>query len=148
MKSTLLQRRGVLAAVMAAALAFLASYVALMLLYWCLRPFIWAALYGVPYSPPEGPYLASSGEWLFVKGAVFLSSVASGFAAAKWGGPGSRVWAVLAILLLLLTILSGGPSVEISYARQALFFLAHSLGVVAGALLFLRGAKSMSPGRA
>ena len=148
MKSSLLQKRGILVAVIASVVAFFGSYAALMLVYWCLRPFVWAALYGVPYSPPDGPYLASSGEWLFVKGAVFLSSAVSGYVAAKWGGKKSWVWAVLAALLLLLTVSSGGPSVEVSYVRKAIFFLAHPLGIVLGALIFLQSAKPISAARA
>jgi hypothetical protein len=119
-----------------------------MLVYWCLRPFVWAALYGVPYSPPNGPYPPSSGEWLFVKGAAFLSSAAAGFAAAKWGGAKSWVWVVLAVLVLLANVLSGGPAAEVSKAREAVYFLAHPLGVVCGALLFFKRSTPMSPVRA
>jgi hypothetical protein len=53
-------------AVAAAAAAYLLMLVALASVYWVLRPFVWAALYGEPYSPPPGsgpyPLIAGSGS--------------------------------------------------------------------------------------
>ncbi len=54
--------------------AFVLAATVLTLLYWGIRPFVWAAIYGVPYISPVGPFPMFSGEWFFVQGIWFLSA--------------------------------------------------------------------------
>jgi hypothetical protein len=142
MKFSLANRRGVLFGVAAAVIAFAASLVALTMLHWFLRPFVWAAVYEVPYSPPPGPYSPDSGEWLFVQAIAFLSAASAGFAGAKWAGASSRrlIW-VLALALFLLAAF-GVP--HTSLVRQVVYMLGMPLGILCGALLFRRGEARIS----
>jgi hypothetical protein len=140
----LLEKRGALIAISAAVVSFVLAFLGLACLYWFLRPFVWAAVYGVAYSPPVGPYPPNSGEWLFVQGIGFFSSAGAGFAAARWSRPGSwRVWVALALASLLLVLASDFP-VGISTARTVLFVLQAPLGVVFGALLYLRSRRHVA----
>ena len=134
---TFLQKRGVLAAMVAGAVFFVLSFLGLVVLYWLLRPFVWAAVYGVAYSPPRGPYNPNSGEWLFVQGIGFLSTAAAGFACAKWSKAQSPLVAIgVALALLFLVVFFGELPAGVSYVRKAIFFLGQPIGIVCGALLF------------
>ena len=125
--------RGICAGVLAHYLALLA----LILSYWVLRPFVWAAVYGVPYSPPSGPYDPNSGEWLFSQAMGIASWSASGYAATKWSPPRSP-WAVatLVVLSLVLTAIGGLP-VGAMLWRTALVLLAAPVGLLSGAALYV-----------
>ncbi len=123
-------------AVGAGLIAYCASFVALTLLYWLLRPFVWAAIYGEPYSPPPGPYSPNSGEWLYVQGIGFLTSVCAGAAAARWSLPGS-LWALaLFVLVPIAFVIVGGVPTDTSNLRVAIYALEGPLGVIAGAALY------------
>ena len=112
--------------------------VMLSIIYWALRPFVWAAIYMEPYRPPHGPYPPGSGEWLFTQVFGFCASVAAGVAAAYWSPPSSN-WptAVLVVLSLALLPFTQFP-LETSAFRNALYALHTPLGLVFGALMLRR----------
>ena len=137
MKIRLLQRRGVLIARCASVVAFALSFVGLSMMYWLIRPLVWAAIYMVPYSSPKGPYDPNSGEWLFVQAIGFLCSVSAGLAAARWSRPNSpQVWISFALALLILTFMGHLPVT--SPLRVVIFILGGPVGVICGAALYLR----------
>ena len=127
--------RGVFVGIVAALVAFAGSFVALTVVYWFIRPFVWKALYGVAYSAPEF-YGPDSGEWLFVQATSFLSATLAGFACAKWAGTSAR-WPI-GCLVVASILLVGVELPNTSYARQAIYFLVYPLGILCGALLFRR----------
>jgi hypothetical protein len=120
-----------------AAFAFAAFLLSLM--YWAIRPFVWAAVYGVPYAPPPpGPYSPLSGEWLFVQLIWFGSGVVLGRVVYGLSGRHIR-WVVLTLTILWLALVIGGsPGQDISWWRVGLSYLKVPLGVVVGYLLWLR----------
>lgn len=104
-------------------------------IYWALRPFVWAAIYGVPYVSPVGPYSLLSGEWLFVQFIWFLSALVLGRTAFLLSGSkGKMVLLTLAMVWALLT-LGGASSQRAEGWRLALNYLQVPLGVALGNIL-------------
>jgi len=137
MFAALLQRRGFWWAFCVGVVAHLLSLFALLVLYWLLRPFVWAAVYGVPYSPPPGPYDPNSGEWLFVQAISVLSWIAAGLAAARWSSRGFP-WAVasLVVITTVLLIWADIPTSS-SEIRITLYVAGTPLGLVCGAAIYM-----------
>ncbi len=136
MKFNFLQRRGVPMAIFAALGGLVLTFIVLAFLYWALRPFVWAAVFGVPYTPPAGPYARGSGEWIAVQVIGFLSYAGAGYAAAKWSKPKSPgVWISLALIMLMLGLV-GGMSSSSSVVSKILLALPQPSGVICGAMLF------------
>jgi TctA family transporter len=99
---------------------------------------VWAALYGVPYSPPPGPYPPESGEWLFVKAIWFVSAIVLGFVATHVSG--RSVQKVLLTLLAGWFVLSlaAEPLQSDSLWRIALDYLNIPAGALVGYGLWRR----------
>lgn len=118
--------------------AFLLAASVLTIIYWAVRPFVWAAVYGVAYVAPLGPYSPLSGEWLFVQLIWLLSGVALGRTVSALSGTKTRwVLLTLAFFWAVLTV-AGEPNKGTEGWRLALQYLQVPLGVVMGALLRLR----------
>ena len=122
-------------AVLAGVAALSLSIVVLGIVYWAVRPFVWAAIYSEPYRPPPGPYSPNSGEWLFVQGISFCASFVAGVASAYWSPPRSRVPIVLLVALNLGVFLFGQFPLDTSLFRNALYALNMPAGIVIGAAL-------------
>ena len=114
---------------------FVLAALVLTVIYWAVRPFVWAAVYGVAYVAPPGPYSPLSGEWLFVQLIWLISGVALGRTVNAFSGTKTRwVLLTLASLWALLTV-AGEPNKGAEGWRLALHYLQVPLGVVLGALL-------------
>ena len=126
-------------------LTFVLTAVLATIVYWAFRPFVWAAVYGVPYESPPGPYSPLSGEWLFVQFIWFTSAVALGLTVCRLSGRKTwRVLLTLAMLWLALTVL-GEPNQGAEGWRLVLHYMQVPLGVTVGHLLYRRAqAKSAS----
>lgn len=115
-------------------IAHFISAFALILAYWLLRPFVWAALYGEPYFPPpgSGSYPTQSGQWLFVQAIWFASACILGVTIARWSGTSGRK--VLAVLLLAWIALSAisEPNHVASIWRISMSYLKSPLGMLFG----------------
>lgn len=122
-------------AVLAGVVAYPLFVVLLGMVYWVIRPFVWAAIYSEPYRPPPGPYSPSSGEWLFVPGIGFCASVVAGAAAAYWSPPRSRVPIALLIVPNFVALLFTQFPFDTSAFRNALYVLHTPVGLVIGAAL-------------
>lgn len=125
--------------------AFVSVAFLLTVFYWALRPFVWAAIYGVPYVSPPGPYSPLSGEWLFVQIIWFISAVFLGRTVCRLSGTKTRrVLLTLAVLWLVLTV-AGEPNTGAEGWRLALHYLQVPLGVGFGYLLS-QGCQSRAAG--
>lgn len=120
------------------AATFLLSGIAFAVVYWTLRPFVWAALYGVPYSPPPGPYPVESGEWLFVKGIWFVSAIVLGFVATQAAGRSAYKVLLALLVIWLLWALASELLPSNSLLRIAIAYLNVPLGVLLGHILWRR----------
>ena len=115
--------------------AFVLAAFLLTFIYWALRPFVWAAIYGVPYASPPGPYSPLSGEWLFVQLIWFISAVGLGRTVCGLSGTKTR-WVLLTLAVLWVVLAaSGGPNEGADGWRLALHYLHVPLGVGLGYLL-------------
>ena len=129
------KRRSFWRALVVALVAHPSAALLLIGVYWLLRPFVWAAIYMQPYSPPPGPYPPGSGEWLFTQGIGFCASVVAGMAAGHWSPPESHVpIAVLVVLSLALLLFTHFP-LEASLLHNAIYALQTPLGLIVGTLL-------------
>lgn len=126
--------RGVLAGVVAHPLLVLL----LGMMYWLLRPFVWAAIYSEPYRPPLGPYPPDSGEWLFMQGIGFCASVVAGALAAHWSPRRSRLPIALLVALSVGALFFTQFPFETSAFRNALYASHAPLGLLIGAALLRR----------
>jgi hypothetical protein len=124
--------------------AFAVSAFVLSVVYWALRPFVWAAIYGVPYVSPPGPFSPLSGEWLFVQLIWLASAVVLGRVVHAFSGIRGR-WVLLSLALpwLLLSVLAL-PSHEATGWRLGLTFLQVPIGVVVGYALWPRRAPQVA----
>ena len=125
-------------AVLGAVVAYALVVIALLIIYWALRPFVWAAIYMEPYRPPPGPYQPGSGEWLFMQGLGFGASMAEGSAAAYWSQPKSKSALSILIAVSLVSLLFTQFPFETSVFRNAIYALHGPLGIVIGAVLLKR----------
>jgi hypothetical protein len=130
------QKRGLLRAIIAGIVAHYLIGGALILSYWLLRPFVWAALYGVPYPAPQGPYDPSSGEWLFVQAMGLVSWIAAGAATARWSNPGFPAAAVVLVLLCFALLFFESPMANVAIWRMALYYLEIPVGLIVGVVAY------------
>lgn len=115
---------------------FAFSGVALAVVYWALRPFVWAALYRVPYSPPPGPYPPESGEWLFVKAIWFVSAIVLGFVATHVAGRSANKVLLTLLAGWFVLSLAAEPLQTGSLWRIALDYLSVPFGALLGCVLW------------
>jgi hypothetical protein len=133
-----MRKRSIVRGVLAAIVSHYVVLFGLILLFWLMRPFVWAAIYGVPFQPVKGPMDPNSGEWLVSQGIGFLSWVAGGYAACRWDKTGSNR-SLLAIGLVFLALMTLGSTPETSMlVRKAIFYLEIPLALGAGWLLYRR----------
>lgn len=125
-------------AVLAGMLAHPLFCILLTMVYWVLRPFVWAAIYSEPYRPPPGQYLPDSGEWLFVQGIGFCASMVSGALAAYWSPPKSKLPIALLGALNVGALLFTQFPFQTSACRNALYALHTPFGILIGAIVLLR----------
>jgi hypothetical protein len=133
------ERRTVLRSLVAGLFSHYAAVAALIALLWLLRPFVWAALYGVPYQPNLGPVNPSSSEGTLLQVIGLLSWLPGGFAAAHWS-PHRSLRCLLPILsyLACLTLLAvvAGEVPPMSPARTVWYWLSAPTGAILGALFY------------
>jgi hypothetical protein len=133
-----MRKRSVVRGVFAAIVAHYAVLFGLLLLCWSMRPFVWAAIYGVPYQPVKGPMDPSSGEWLASQAIGFLSWVAGGFAACRWDKAGSnRSVLIVGVMFLALIVMSSAPATT-DLVRMAILYFEIPLALIIGWLLLRR----------
>jgi hypothetical protein len=119
-------------------LVFFLTGIALNSLYWLVRPFVWAALYGQSYSSPPGPYPPDSGEWLYIQGIWFISSWVAGSTVGRWSGSsGKKVMFTVLLLWVGLSVI-GIPNWTASYWRLALSYLKVPVGFGLGNWFYVR----------
>ena len=100
-----MRKRSIVRGFLAAIVSHYAVLLGLLFLFWLARPFVWAAIYGIPFHPMKGPIDPNSGEWLVLQAIGFLSWVAGGYAACRWDEMGSNK-ALLAIGLIFLALMA------------------------------------------
>jgi len=125
-------------ALLAGVLGHLLSAAFFIVVYWLLRPFVWAAIYSESYRSPPGPYPPDSGEWLFAQGIGFCSWIIAGALTAHWSPPRSKM-----PIALLVALSIGAPFVtqfplNASVFRNAIYALHTPVGLVLGAVLLWR----------
>lgn len=125
--------RSVWRAVLAGIVAHSVSIVVLGIVYWVLRPFVWAAIYSEPYRPPPGPYSPNSGEWLFVQGISFCASFVAGAASAYWSPPRSRTPITLLVALSFAALLFGQSPFNTPLVYSVLYAFNTPMGILIGA---------------
>ncbi len=125
-------------AVLAGVVAHPIFFAVLGIVYWVLRPFVWAALYSEPYRAPLGPYSPNGGEWLFAQGMSFCASVVAGAVAAYWSPRRSRVPIALLVVFSFSTFLFTQFPFDTSAFRNALYAVHTPVGLVVGAILLWR----------
>ncbi len=125
-------------AVMAGVVAHPLFAAILSMVYWVLRPFVWAALYSESYRPPIGAHSPNSGEWLFVQGIGFCASITAGAAAAYWSPRRSMIPIAILIVVSLALLLFTQFPFDTTVFRNALYALHTPLGLVMGAVLLWR----------
>lgn len=114
------------------------SALLLSVVYWVLRPFVWAAVYSEPYRSFSGPYPPESGEWLFVQGFGFCASVISGALAAHWSPQRSKLPIALLAAVSVGALFFTQFPLNASVARNALYALHTPVGLVLGAVFLWR----------
>lgn len=127
--------RSVWRAVLAGLVAQPLVVLLLTVVYWGLRPFVWAAVYSEPYRPPPGPYPPDSGEWLFVQGIGFCASLVSGAAAAHWSPQGSKLPIGILVGFSFIGLLFTQFPLETSAIRNVIYAVGVPLGIVVGAVI-------------
>ncbi len=125
-------------AVLAGAVAHPLFGLLLGMVYWLLRPFVWAAIYSEPYRPPPGPYPADSGEWLFMQGIGFFAAVVAGALAAHWSPSRSKLPIAFLVALSFGALFFTQFPLETTAFRNALYAFLTPVGLVVGALLLWR----------
>lgn len=114
------------------------SAVLLSVVYWALRPFVWAAIYSEPYRSLPGPYPPESGEWLFVQGFGFCASVIAGALAAHWSPQRSKLPIALLAAISVGALFFTQFPLNASVFRNALYALHTPVGLVLGAVSLWR----------
>lgn len=110
----------------------------LMLVYWFLRPFVWAAIYAEPYKGQTGPFPSESGEWLFLQGISFCASVAAGYAAAHWSPRGSKRTLISLVAINFFGLFFVDFPLNASIARNTLLAFHFPVGVLIGSIFYAR----------
>jgi uncharacterized membrane protein len=102
-----------------------------------LRPFVWAALYGTPYTPGTGPIDPSSGEGTVLQFIGMLSWVPAGVAAMRWGGNSGlkSALALLAYLVCVSLIALTQDMPSMSLGRTLWYWLCSPFGLAVGVVL-------------
>lgn len=132
------RHRSTLAGIAVGILAHVFGVIVLMLVYWFLRPFVWAAIYAEPYKGQPGPFLPESGEWLFLQGISFCASIAAGYAAAHWSPQGSKRSLISLIALNFIGLFFIEFPLNASIARNALLAFHLPVGVLIGWIFYAR----------
>lgn len=136
------QKRSFWRAIGAAFVTQMLVFVLFIPVYWLLRPFVWAAVYGESYRPPPGPYPPGSGEWLIVQALGFSASLAAGAMAFNWSPPRARTPLLflvgLSLLLLLGSLLHGTFPLKTAFVLNLLYAMQGPFGLVLGAVMFKR----------
>ena len=118
------------------------GFLLFMPVYWLLRPFVWAAVYGEPYRPPPGPHPAGSGEWLIMQALGLSLSMAAGAMAFNWSPPRARTPLLflvgLSLLLLLGELLYGTFPLKTAFVLNLFYAMRGPFGLILGAVLFKR----------
>jgi hypothetical protein len=136
MKISAPRRRGFFRALVAGVAAHYFTLGALLLCYWLLRPFVWAALYGVPYAPPQRIYEPNSGEWLFIQAIDFASWIAAGAATIRWSSPGFPfALLVLGSLFVGLVLFANLPD-SAGTLRMLIYYLEIPVALIFGAAAY------------
>lgn len=112
------------------------------------RPFFWAAVYGVPYTPSPGPVDPNSTEGAFLHTVSFLSWVPAGAAAMHWSTQKSRPWSALTLFSYLasLSLLAFSIDIQapIAVGRALWYWLSAPLGLGLGVITYLSRANSVA----
>jgi hypothetical protein len=115
---------------------FLAIFLLIGLLYF-VRPFFWAAYYGVPYSPSKNPLSPDSNEWLLYQAMGFISAFVAGVAAARWSKFGS--WSPVLTLVGIVIIISIYQFAPIESLMRLIIWVTQTpLGFLGGAFVYMR----------
>lgn len=135
-------KRSVARGVVAAIISHYLVLFSLAALFWLLRPFVWAAIYGVPFHSQKGALDPASGEWLAYQAIGFLSWVAGGYAACRWNKPGSNKSILITGAIYLTLVLLGDAPKTIDLARIAIYYFEIPLALALGWFLFHRPQRS------
>jgi hypothetical protein len=133
-----MRKRNAVRGVLAGIISHYIVLFGLLFLFWLLRPFVWAAIYGVPFQPMKGPMDPNSDEWLILQGIGFLSCVAGGYAACCWDKVDSNRSLLIIAGVFLALILFGNAPENTSLVRMALFYFEVPVGMSLGWLFFRR----------
>lgn len=125
-------------AILAGAIAYCLSLLFFTVVYAISRDFVWAAMYSEPYHTPPGPLSPNSGEWLFVQGFGFCTSIIAGVFVAHWSAPSSKLPIVALVICSVAILLFTDFPLDTSPIRNALHALHTPVGLLVGASL-LRG---------
>lgn len=134
-RETRTMKRGYWRAIFCGVIAHYVTLFGLTLLLWLLRPFVWAAIYGVPYVASKGSIDPNSSEWAIFQIIGFISWLVGGLAVQRWTPPGSyRGLATLIAVSFVLVLLS--PIPESANTIQRMIFLVEvPLGLLCGAAI-------------
>lgn len=134
------QRRSFWRAIGAAFVTQVLVFTLFIPVYWLLRPFVWAAVYGESYRSTPGPYPPGSGEWLIVQALGFVASMAAGAMAFNWSPPRARTPLLflvgLSLLLLLGALLHGTFPLKTTFVLNLLYAIGGPFGLLLGAVVF------------
>ena len=131
-----MKKRNVIRGVLAAIISHYVVLFGLILLLWLLRPFVWAAIYGVPYQPVKGPMDPNSGEWFMSQAIGFFSWVAGGYAACRWDQNGSNRAAIAICLIYTVLAFVGIIPASLDIVRKLALLLEIPISISVGCLLF------------
>lgn len=132
------RHQSTLAGVAVCLLVHVFCVIVLMLMYWFVRPFVWAAIYAEPYKGQPGPFPAESGEWLFFQVISLCASVAAGYAAAHWSPRGSKRTLISLVALNFIGLFFVEFPLNASIARNALLAFHFPVGVLIGSIIYAR----------
>lgn len=128
--------KGVFSGISFGTLAFLLTMFTLTLVYWLLRPFVWAAIYGEPYVSIKGPFSVHSGEWLFIQLIWYLGAIIFGVTVAHLSGVRSR-WVFLGLVAMYAALSAIGEPISGSQGwRLVLQYVQIPAGLATGYLLW------------
>jgi hypothetical protein len=128
--------KGVLSGISFGLLIFILTVFLLTFIYWVLRPFVWAAIYGEPYVSIKGPFSVQSGEWLFVQLIWFLGAIIFGVTVAHLSGVRAH-WVFLGLVVVYAAFSAIGEPLPGSQGlRWVLQYIQIPAGLAIGYLLW------------
>jgi len=133
-----MRKRNVVRGVLAGVVSHYVVLFGLLFLFWLLRPFVWAAIYGVPFQQVKGPMDPNSGEWLVSQVIGFLSWGAGGYAACRWDKVDSNRSLLIIAGIFLALIAFGNAPENTSLVRTAIFYFEVPVAMSMGWLFFRR----------